>query len=95
MPHVDGVLVMIHEYSGLGSPSETRVKGGHRIVGTDTELVEKLGGKDLCSCGSGRRFKRCCHRPAATTTAGATTTFASGSPEARRLSMGGPRCAAG
>ncbi|WP_221760954.1 SEC-C metal-binding domain-containing protein [Kibdelosporangium aridum] len=26
------------------------------MVGEDTELVEKLGGKDPCPCGSGRRF---------------------------------------
>jgi uncharacterized protein YecA (UPF0149 family) len=25
-------------------------------VGTDTELIEKLGGEDPCPCGSGRRF---------------------------------------
>jgi uncharacterized protein YecA (UPF0149 family) len=27
------------------------------MVGEDTELVEKLGGKDPCPCGSGRRFQ--------------------------------------
>jgi uncharacterized protein YecA (UPF0149 family) len=27
------------------------------VVGEDTELVEKLGGKDPCPCGSGRRFQ--------------------------------------
>jgi hypothetical protein len=32
------------------------VKRGNRIVGVDTELVEKLGRNDLCPCGSGRRF---------------------------------------
>ncbi|MEV4628526.1 SEC-C metal-binding domain-containing protein [Micromonospora sp. NPDC049523] len=32
------------------------MKRGHRVVGVDTELVEKLGGKDPCPCGSGRRF---------------------------------------
>jgi len=37
-------------------PSESRVKRGNRVVGTDTELVEKLGRNDLCPCGSGRRF---------------------------------------
>jgi hypothetical protein len=36
--------------------SETQVKRGHRTVGADTELIEKLGGKDLCPCESGRRF---------------------------------------
>ncbi|MFF2554938.1 SEC-C metal-binding domain-containing protein [Nocardia sp. NPDC058058] len=25
-------------------------------MGDDTELIEKLGGKDPCPCGSGRRF---------------------------------------
>ena len=41
-------------------PSETRVKRGDRIVHGDVELVEKLGRKDPCPCGSGRSFKRCC-----------------------------------
>ncbi|MEM7496999.1 MAG: SEC-C metal-binding domain-containing protein [Pseudomonadota bacterium] len=26
----------------------------------DVELTEKLGRNDLCPCGSGKRFKRCC-----------------------------------
>ncbi|MBY8859943.1 SEC-C domain-containing protein [Nocardia sp. CA2R105] len=38
------------------SLSETSVKRGARSVGEDTELIEKLGGNDLCPCGSGRRF---------------------------------------
>jgi len=38
------------------SSSESRVKRGNRVVGIDTELVEKLGRNDLCPCGSGRRF---------------------------------------
>jgi len=41
--------------SGVPS-SETHVKRGSRVVGDDTELVEKLGGNDPCPCGSGRRF---------------------------------------
>jgi len=41
--------------SGVPS-SETHVKRGDRVVGQDTELVEKLGGNDPCPCGSGRRF---------------------------------------
>ncbi|HEX4589658.1 MAG TPA: SEC-C metal-binding domain-containing protein [Gemmataceae bacterium] len=43
-----------------GFPSETQVKRGRRIVHGDKELTEKLGRNDLCPCGSGRRFKRCC-----------------------------------
>ncbi|WP_203833399.1 SEC-C metal-binding domain-containing protein [Actinoplanes regularis] len=39
-----------------GTRSETQVKRGDRVVGNDTELIEKLGGKDPCPCGSGRRF---------------------------------------
>lgn len=39
-----------------GYPSETNVERGHRVVHGDKELVEKLGGKDPCPCGSGRRF---------------------------------------
>jgi len=27
------------------------------VVGTDKELIEKLGGNDPCPCGSGRRFQ--------------------------------------
>ena len=40
-------------------PAATRtwpLTRGNRIVGVDTELVEKLGRNDLCPCGSGRRF---------------------------------------
>ncbi len=40
-----------------GFPSETQVKKGERIVHGDKELREKLGRKDLCPCGSGRRFQ--------------------------------------
>jgi uncharacterized protein YecA (UPF0149 family) len=43
-------------------PSETRVKAGVRIVHGDKLLSEKLGRNDLCPCGSGLRFKRCCLR---------------------------------
>ncbi len=43
-----------------GFPSETRVKSGMRVVGGGKELMEKLGRDDLCPCGSGRKFKKCC-----------------------------------
>ncbi len=43
-----------------GFPSETQVKRGVRIVHGDKQLEEKLGRNDLCPCGSGRRFKKCC-----------------------------------
>jgi hypothetical protein len=43
-----------------GFPSEKKVKRGVRIVHGNKELSEKLGWNDLCPCGSGRRFKRCC-----------------------------------
>ena len=43
-----------------GFPSETNVKRGQRVVHGDKELSEKLGRKDLCPCGSLRKFKRCC-----------------------------------
>lgn len=39
-----------------GFPSETQVKRGTRIVHGNKELIEKLGRKDLCPCGSGRSF---------------------------------------
>ncbi|MBI2688067.1 MAG: SEC-C domain-containing protein [Acidobacteria bacterium] len=45
-----------------GFPSETQVKRGYRMVHGEKELMEKLGRKDLCPCGSGRRFKKCCLR---------------------------------
>jgi uncharacterized protein YecA (UPF0149 family) len=45
-----------------GFPSETQVGRGVRIVHGDKELVEKLGRNDLCPCGSGKRFKKCCLR---------------------------------
>ncbi len=44
-----------------GFPSETRVKRGHRIVHGNKELLEKLGRKDLCPCGSGKRFQEVLH----------------------------------
>jgi uncharacterized protein YecA (UPF0149 family) len=43
-----------------GYPSETRVKAGVRVVHGEKLLEEKLGRNDLCPCGSGLRFKRCC-----------------------------------
>ena len=43
-----------------GFPSEVQVKRGMRIVHGDKLLEEKLGRNDLCPCGSGRRFKKCC-----------------------------------
>ncbi len=43
-----------------GYPSETHVKRGTRIVHGDKLLEEKLGRNDLCPCGSGKRFKKCC-----------------------------------
>ena len=43
-----------------GFPSESCVKRGFRIVHGDKELSEKLGRNDLCPCGSGKRFKKCC-----------------------------------
>jgi uncharacterized protein YchJ len=43
-----------------GFPSETQVKRGVRSVHGDKELAEKLGRNDLCPCGSGKRFKKCC-----------------------------------
>jgi hypothetical protein len=43
-----------------GFPSETRVKRGTRVVHGDKVLEEKLGRDDLCPCGSGKRFKKCC-----------------------------------
>jgi uncharacterized protein YecA (UPF0149 family) len=42
-----------------GFPSETNVKRGDRGVATELgvkEFVEKLGRKDPCPCGSGKRF---------------------------------------
>jgi uncharacterized protein YecA (UPF0149 family) len=43
-----------------GFPSEAKVKRGVRIVHGIKELTEKLGRNDLCLCGSGKRFKKCC-----------------------------------
>lgn len=43
-----------------GYPSETQVKRGVRIVHGHKLLEEKLGRNDLCPCGSGQRFKKCC-----------------------------------
>ena len=43
-----------------GFASETQVKRGVRIVRGGKLLEEKLGRNDLCPCGSGKRFKKCC-----------------------------------
>jgi uncharacterized protein YecA (UPF0149 family) len=43
-----------------GFPSETKVKRGVRVVHGNKALGEKLGRNDLCPCGSGKRFKKCC-----------------------------------
>lgn len=43
-----------------GFPSETNVKRGVRVVHGGKELSEKVGRNDLCPCGSGKRFKKCC-----------------------------------
>ncbi|MDP5278140.1 SEC-C metal-binding domain-containing protein [Sphingomonas sp. DG1-23] len=40
-----------------GYPSETHVKRGLRFVHGDIELIEKLGRKDPCPCGSGKSFQ--------------------------------------
>jgi hypothetical protein len=40
-----------------GYPSETHVKRGRRVVHGDKELLEKLGRRDPCPCGSGRCFQ--------------------------------------
>jgi hypothetical protein len=45
-----------------GFPSETQVKRGVRIVHGDKELEERVGRNDLCPCGSGKRFKKCCRK---------------------------------
>ena len=39
-----------------GYPSETQVKKGERVVHGDKDLMEKLGRKDPCPCGSGKSF---------------------------------------
>jgi uncharacterized protein YecA (UPF0149 family) len=44
-----------------GFPSETKVKRAFRVVHSDKELFEKLGRKDPCPCGSGRRFQELLH----------------------------------
>jgi uncharacterized protein YecA (UPF0149 family) len=31
-----------------------------RVVHGNKTLTEKLGRNDLCPCGSGKRFKKCC-----------------------------------
>jgi hypothetical protein len=41
----------------LGKPRQAWCP--HRVHG-DKQLEEKLGRNDLCPCGSGKRFKRCC-----------------------------------
>jgi hypothetical protein len=56
------LLLNLFPSAGGRFPSETHVKRGPRTVHGDVDLIEKLGRNDLCPCGSGRRFKRCCMR---------------------------------
>ncbi|HUI83920.1 MAG TPA: SEC-C metal-binding domain-containing protein [Candidatus Binatia bacterium] len=37
------------------------MKRGFRVVHGDKELRERLGRKDVCPCGSGRRFQELLH----------------------------------
>jgi hypothetical protein len=47
--------------SAAGVPSsETRVKRGDRVVGIDTELIEKLGGNDPAPAARAAGFRQCC-----------------------------------
>lgn len=49
-----------------GFPSETNVKRGVRVIHTgfgDKTLDEKLGRRDPCPCGSGRRFQPMLSKP--------------------------------
>jgi hypothetical protein len=41
-------------------PIRNAGEAGVRVVHGDKELVEKVGRNDLCPCGSGKRFKKCC-----------------------------------
>ncbi len=64
-----------------GFPSETNVKRGRRIIHGDKELEEKLGRRDLCPCGSARRFQHMLHAERAVSTAPAgSITFATEQP---------------
>ena len=58
-----------------GFPSETNVKRGDRVVHGQKELVEKLGRRDPCPCGSGRLFQAMLpdHGPLSTDHAATTT----------------------
>jgi hypothetical protein len=58
-----------------GYPSETRVKRGLRVVGRNKELLEKLGRRDLCPCGSGLRFQQMLHEIGQVSMALIETTF--------------------
>ena len=53
----DDVCFRGHEQAAQGSPSETGVKRGVRVVGGVKELIEKLGRNDPCPCGSARSFQ--------------------------------------
>jgi len=59
-PRTHAVFFVTMSKCRKGFPSETRVKRGLRIVHSHKELTEKLGRNDLCPCGSGKRFKKCC-----------------------------------
>jgi len=59
-PRPTGIFFETMSKRRRGFPSETKVKRGVRVVHGNKELTEKLGRNDLCPCGSGKRFKKCC-----------------------------------
>jgi uncharacterized protein YecA (UPF0149 family) len=56
-----------------GADTEAHVKRGLRVVGDGKVLVEKLGRKDPCPCGSGRRFQAVLHANRSVSTASCAT----------------------
>ena len=56
-----GVLSNSRVSDAGGSPSESRVKRGDRVVHGNKELIERLGRNDTCPCESGRRFQVVLH----------------------------------
>ncbi len=63
-PHRTPSVFLVPPASAARVPaSESRIKRGSRIVGIDTEIIEKLGWNGPCRAARVAAFRRCCSEP--------------------------------
>ena len=61
LPALGPALARLNQFlTGVEIGPGAQIGPGLRIVHGCKELAEKLGRNDLCPCGSGKRFKKCC-----------------------------------